>query len=68
MRTISIQRVSKALFIRPLRWKHTVHSLPIFTLSTIQANTRRQHNVDTILGHRRRTTLAQHHHTLCLVG
>ena len=23
-----VQRVSKALFIRPLRWKHAVHSLP----------------------------------------
>ena len=28
MRTACVQRVSKALFIRPLRWKHAVHSLP----------------------------------------
>ena len=28
MRTVCVQRVSKALFIRPLRWKHAVHTLP----------------------------------------
>ena len=28
MRTVYVQRVSKALFIRPLRRKHAVHSLP----------------------------------------
>ena len=28
MRTVCVQRVSKALFIRTLRWKHAVHSLP----------------------------------------
>ena len=29
MLTICVQRVSKALFIRTLRWKHAVHSLPV---------------------------------------
>ena len=29
MRTVCVQRVSKALFIRTLRWKHAVHSLPV---------------------------------------
>ena len=29
MRTVFVERVSKALLIRPLRWKHVVHSLPI---------------------------------------
>ena len=28
MRTVCVQRVSKALFIRTLRWKHAMHSLP----------------------------------------
>ena len=28
MRTVCVQRVSKALFIRPLRLKHAVHWLP----------------------------------------
>ena len=28
MRTVCVQRVTKALFIRTLRWKHAVHSLP----------------------------------------
>ena len=28
MRTVCVQRISKALFIRTLRWKHAVHSLP----------------------------------------
>ena len=28
MRTVYVQRVSKALFIRTLRWEHAVHSLP----------------------------------------
>ena len=28
MRTVCVQRVSKGLFIRTLRWKHAVHSLP----------------------------------------
>ena len=28
MPTVCLQRISKALFIRPLRWKHDVHSLP----------------------------------------
>ena len=28
MRTVCVQRVSKALFIRTLRWKHAVHLLP----------------------------------------
>ena len=28
MRTVCVQPVSKALFIRHLRWKHAVHSLP----------------------------------------
>ena len=28
MRTVCVQRVSKALLIRTLRWKHAVHSLP----------------------------------------
>ena len=26
MRTVCVQRVNKALFVRPLRWKHAVHS------------------------------------------
>ena len=29
MRTVCVQRVSKALFIRTLRWKHAVHSSPV---------------------------------------
>ena len=29
MRTVCVQRVSKTLFIRTLRWKHAVHLLPI---------------------------------------
>ena len=29
MRTVCAERVSKALFIRHLRWKHAVHSLPV---------------------------------------
>ena len=28
MHTVCVQRVSKALFIRTLRWKHDVHLLP----------------------------------------
>ena len=28
MRTVCVQRVNKALFIRTFRWKHAVHSLP----------------------------------------
>ena len=28
MRTVCVQPVSKALFIRTLRWKHAVHLLP----------------------------------------
>ena len=28
MRTVCVQRVSKALFIRTLRWKHAVHPIP----------------------------------------
>ena len=28
MRTVCVQRASKALFIRTLRWKHAVHLLP----------------------------------------
>ena len=28
MRTVCVQRVSKALFIRTLHWKHAIHSLP----------------------------------------
>ena len=28
MRTVCVQRVSKALYIRTLHWKHAVHSLP----------------------------------------
>ena len=28
MRTVYGQRVSKALYIRTLRWQHAVHSLP----------------------------------------
>ena len=28
MRTVCVQRISKALFVRTFRWKHAVHSLP----------------------------------------
>ena len=28
MRIVCVQRVTKALFIRTLRWKHAVYSLP----------------------------------------
>ena len=37
MRTVCVQRVNKALFIRTFRWKHAVHSLPacdVFTIRT----------------------------------
>ena len=30
MRNVCVQRVSKALFIRPLLWKHAVHSLAAY--------------------------------------
>ena len=34
MRTVWVQRVSKAMFICTSRWKHAVHSLPAFKIRT----------------------------------